>query len=232
MGDAPDLPDRHPVRDGPGRMLQVSERELRRILLDLHDGPVQHMYAALSQLDLLRTALAHSTVEPEVHERGDRIRRLLEEGLSEIRSFIGAFHPPEFDASDLRTLLEGLVLQHEATTDTAVTLIVGDHPPGLALPVKIVLYRVLQEGLSNAYRHGGARHVIVRVSQLSREDGEPWLRLEVEDDGAGFDPTVAAEGSHFGLRGMRDRVQTLGGTLALRSAPSAGTKVTVEVPAL
>lgn len=70
------------------RMMQVNERELQRLLLDIHDGPVQHVYAALSQVDPLRPSLlqAPGGVPPEADERMERIRRLLEAGLTEVRT--------------------------------------------------------------------------------------------------------------------------------------------------
>jgi signal transduction histidine kinase len=213
------------------RMLHVTERELQRILLDIHDGPVQYMYAALSQLDLLRRALdAAGGASDAALDRLARTRSLLEHGLNEVRSFIGAFRPPEFEWRDLRALLEGLVIQHEAATDTHVTLAVEGELPPSDLAVRIALYRVLQEGLSNAYRHGGADQVVVRLAAVDSE-GEPRLRMTIEDNGAGFDVAAARRDDHFGLRGMRDRVESLGGALSLRSAPGRGTVVAVEVPA-
>ena len=218
------------------RMLQVSERELQRILLDIHDGPVQYMYAALSQLDLLRRALDDdsSAGRKEVLERADRIRRLLEDGLGEVRSFIGAFRPPEFETRELRSLLEGLALQHEAATDTRVVLEVEGGLADPPLPVKIALYRVLQEALSNAYRHGGASRVSVRVGRLADVEGRQ-LRMEIADDGSGFDAAggtgAAAGAGHFGLAGMRDRAEMIGGGLSVHSVPGKGTTIVVEVPA-
>ena len=213
------------------RMMQVTERELQRILLDIHDGPVQHMYAALSQLDLLRGALDAAGVDdPAVRDRLDRIRVLLEGGLGEVRSFIGAFRPPEFEARALVTLLEGLALQHEALTDTETVLDVRGALPEVSLPVKIGLYRVLQEGLSNAYRHGGARRVTVRLRRVERR-GETRLRMSVSDDGHGFDPARVPPEKHFGLQGMRDRVEMIGGRFRLRSQPGRGAMIAVEVPA-
>jgi signal transduction histidine kinase len=213
------------------RMMQVTERELQRILLDIHDGPVQHMYAALSQLDLLRRALDGAGVDDAgVRERMERIRVLLEGGLNEVRSFIGAFRPPEFEARDLVTLLEGLALQHEAMTDTELMLDVRGTLPAVPLPVKIALYRVLQEGLSNAYRHGGANRVAVRLRRVVRR-GEPRLRISISDNGHGFEPgRVADSEKHFGLQGMRDRVEMIGGRFRLRSRPGRGAMIAVEVP--
>lgn len=210
------------------RMIRVTEWELQRILLDIHDGPVQSMYAALSQLDLLRRALTEHSGPGvvEMTERADRIRRSLETGLSEVRQFIGEFRPPEFKDRRLVELLEALALQHEASTDARVVLAVRKPLPDLALPVKIVLYRVMQEALSNAYRHGGANSVQVTVAAAGRKA----VRMTVADDGAGFDPGAEQPDAHFGLKGMRDRVEMIGGRFGLTSRPGAGTQVAVEVP--
>lgn len=212
------------------RMMQVTEWELQRILLDIHDGPVQHMFAALSQLDLLRRGLeAGGGMSPEAEDRIGRIRQLLEGGLNEVRSFIGAFRPPEWEARGLVPLLEGLLLQHESMTDMQVALEVRGQIPDLPVPVKICLYRVLQEALSNAYRHGGADRVVLRLRRVERR-GEPRLRMSVSDNGHGFDPASMQGGRHFGLQGMRDRVEMIGGRFRLRSAPEAGAMIGIEVP--
>lgn len=212
------------------RMMQVTEWELQRILLDIHDGPVQHMYAALSQLDLLQRALGGAGVRDEgVDARIERIRMLLEGGLNEVRSFIGAFRPPEFEARSLVALLEGLALHHEATTDTRVVLDVRGGVPDVPLFVKIALYRVLQEALSNSYRHGGADRVIIHLQRVERR-GETRLRLSVGDNGHGFDTRATPTDKHYGLQGMRDRVQMIGGRFLLRSKPGKGAMVAVDVP--
>ena len=221
-------PARHAEAAASRRLMEVAERELQRILLDIHDGPVQAMYAALSQTDLVRRALDTGTPEAmrEAQSRLERIRTLLEHGLNEVRSFIGEFRPPQWGEKHLQELLESLALQHEAMTDTAVALDVAPAVPDVALPVKIALYRVMQEALSNAYRHGGARRVTVRVAPGSAGR----VAVEIIDDGAGFDPSTPLTADHFGLSGMRDRVETIGGTYSLRSSPGAGTTVHVEVP--
>lgn len=214
------------------RLLRVNEWELQRILLDIHDGPVQAMYAALSQLDRLDRLLRS---EPHAHQqelldRAERIRRLLERGLVEVRSFIGAIRPPEFETQTLPELLETLAIEHEATTDTHVTVEARAAAADLAVPVKIALYRVLQEALSNAYRHGGADRVLVVIEGEETEEGDRVV-VSIEDNGAGFEPGALEGDGHFGLRGMRDRVELVGGHFWLRSAPGDGTVVRVDVPA-
>ncbi|MGZ8377620.1 MAG: sensor histidine kinase [Gemmatirosa sp.] len=217
--------DREP--DVARRAIELSERELRRVLLDIHDGAVQYVYAALSQLDLLRRALVDAP--PEARDRAERVRRLLEAGLGEIRGVLGATRPPAFESTELRALLEGLVLQHETTTDTRVALAYDRAAAHVAPAVRVAVYRVVQEALSNAYRHGRARGVVVSVAPTARR-GMPWLRVEIRDDGDGFDTTTVVGPEHLGLAGMRDRVAMLGGTLALDSRPGGGTTLALEVP--
>jgi signal transduction histidine kinase len=222
-----------PRAGAPESLLQISDGELQRVLLDIHDGPVQYMFAALSQLDLLRRALAPCAACADgipALERAERIRQLLESGLSEIRSFIGAFRTPDFEARDLAALLEGLALEHEAMSDTALTLDLAPDLPEVRLAQKIVLYRVLQEALSNAYRHGHAAAVRVRLESSRSEEGEPWLALTVADNGSGFDPATLQGPHHFGVAGMRERAEMVGGRFSLEGAPGQGVTVRVEVP--
>jgi signal transduction histidine kinase len=213
------------------RLLRVSEWELQQLLLDIHDGPVQAMYAALSQLDLLSRALdkGDEAGRADVAMRADRIRLLLETGLREIRSFIGAIRPPKFEHQALGDLIESFAIQHEATTDTAVHLDLAATIPDLPVSTKIAVYRVVQEALSNAYRHGGAHRVDIRAAVRESVAG-PLLRVSITDNGAGFELDLAAEDGHFGLSGMQARVEMIGGQFTLLSTVGRGTSITLEVP--
>jgi signal transduction histidine kinase len=219
------------ARAASRRILAASERELQRIVLDMHDGPVQDIFAALSHLQLLeRTLVGH----PPLCERAQRAIHALERALGEIRNFIGAFRPPGFERRALGPIIEGLVLQHETLTTQQVELSLAPDLGDCVLPVKIALYRILQETLANGYRHSGAQREAV---ELRREGGAIVLR--VADDGRGFDPAavlaqeagVGVEGGHYGLRGIQDRVAMLGGTFDLESAPGRGCVLTVTIPA-
>jgi len=215
------------------RILPVTEEELQRIILNIHDGPVQKLFAALSQLNLVQARASHGAVpDAEWQACLARVSGLLEASLAEIKTSLGTFRPPEFARRDLLSVLEGSILQHEEFTGCRVDLGVEGQIPRVSLPVKIALYRVLQEALSNVYRHAGVEQAHVR---LSAEGGRVWL--EVMDAGRGFTPPplVGPEATerveHIGLRGMRERVSLVGGTFSLESAPGAGTRLVVEVPA-
>ena len=212
------------------RMLQITEREISQIILDIHDGPVQYIFAALSQLILIRSQLstAGDAESAAQVERVEQTIALLDRALDEIRTFLGTFRPPEFERRDLLAVLEGLVVQHETLTGHPVVLEVTTPLPAVALPVKIALYRILQEALSNSVRHGQAQDHRVRLSS----DGA-LLTMEVIDDGIGFDPAALLADEqriHIGIEGMRERATILGGTFELQSAPGRGTLVRVCVP--
>ncbi len=217
-------------RETSWRMLQIAEREVGRIILDIHDGPVQNIFAALSQLSIVQRHLERrdSADNAEDTERLQRSIRLLEHALDEIRTFMGAFRPPEFERRDLLSVLEGLLIQHEEATGNPITLDVQGTFPDVPLPVKIGLYRILQEALSNSSRHGHAdQHLVVLAS-----DGAA-ITMEVIDNGRGFDLNQVLadqEHVHIGLEGMRERVTILGGTFDIQSMPGVGTRVWVRVP--
>jgi signal transduction histidine kinase len=218
------------TRAASRRLLATSERELQRIVLDMHDGPVQDIFAALSQLQVLERALAGDT---GTQQRARQAVRLLERALAEIRNFIGAFRPPGFERRALGEIVEGLAVQHETLTNQAVELQLPEDLGDCVLPTKIAIYRILQEGLANGHRHSGASRQRVSVA---RRGGS--IELTVADEGRGFDPKqvlaseedVGVEGGHFGLRGIQDRVEMLGGTFILDSAPGRGTALTVTLP--
>ena len=216
------------------RFLAVTEEELQRLILDVHDGPVQKLFAALSQIDVLKTRL---TSVPE-SARGNleaglaQISSLVESSLGEIRTGLGTFRPPGFRTRPLVSVLKGLVMQHESLNDMHVELKVEGDVPSVTLAVKIALYRILQEALSNVSRHAKVDRLTIR---LSGEDG--WVVLIVNDAGRGFEPPPldgplgTEQEQHIGLRGMRERTELVGGRFQLVSQPGQGTHIEVRVPA-
>ena len=224
---------RGPLRQAGGRMLTVTEEELQRIILDIHDGPVQKLFAAAAQLALLQSQI-DALPEPMRATLGGAARRaaqLTESAQHDIRATFSSFRMAEFQNRPLPEVLRGLALQHESLTGNHVELAIDGPIPPVSLPVKIALYRVLQESLSNAYRHAGVDRQAVR---LSASDG--WVALEIADQGRGFEPPplegpgAAEYGDHIGLRGMRERMHLVGGQLQVISRPGQGTRVIVQVP--
>ena len=216
------------------RILAITEEELQHIILDIHDGPVQQLFAARSQLSALQNRRVHGEAIPEAEydQAIQRLARLMDGALAEIRTFLGAFRPPDFAHRDFIEIIQDLLIYHEETTGCDV-FFVGPEclQTAVSLPVKIALYRICQEALSNAYRHSGARQQWVRI----RENTD-YLTLAVWDEGRGFTPPpltgpgATEREEHIGLRGMRDRVALVGGVFDLQSSPQQGTHITVRVP--
>lgn len=221
-----------PQNLAPKRILAVTEQELSQIVLDIHDGPVQYLFTALSLLSQINPDEANSsTSQADNRVTLNKVTHLIEESLHEIKSFLGTFRPPEFHNRLLKSLLEGIVLQHEEWSGCSVELNIEEISSQVELPSKIAIYRILQEALSNAYRHSGTDKQRVHVWQ---EDEH--ICLTVEDNGKGFAPPhlEGAAGTereeHIGLRGMRDRVSLLEGSFKLSSQPGKGTTISVRIP--
>jgi len=215
------------------RLLAVTEEELQRIILDIHDGPVQNLFAALSQLALLRARLGNSPLTTdECLPTINRAIKLLEISLGDIRDLLGTFRSPQFATNGLAEIVEDIIIQHEALSSGTVTLEMSESmPENVSLPVKIALCRILQEALSNVRRHAQVENATVSLWTEKEH-----LLLEISDQGRGFEPPplsgphATERQEHIGLRGMRERAALVGGKLLVESRPGAGTRVRVEVP--
>ena len=207
------------------------ERALYTFVLDIHDGLVQNLFAAASQVHTLQQALTRpEQVDiPALQEGLARIAALLESSLYEIRTFIHAFGSADIYHRDLPSLVHELAAQRESMTGMNIQVTMPSYLPALPLTTKVALYRILQEALANAHRHGQATRVQVTLAwQAGR------LTLEITDNGRGFTPSAILNAphvsQHLGLRGMRERVQALGGTLNIISAPGKGTTIRITLP--
>jgi signal transduction histidine kinase len=217
------------MQDEIKQALAFTEEELNRIVLDVHDGPVQKLFAAMAVLEQTQDAiLRYNPTGRSLLANLNKISSLIESSLTEIRSFLGTFRSPEFDKRSLASIIESLVIQQEELGDLTLELKIEKLPDEVPLPVKIVLYRILQEALSNTFRHSGARNQWIR---LWMEDEK--ICLEAVDDGRGFtiNPQMADREEHIGLRGMKERARRVNGQFELESSPGKGTRITVRVPA-
>jgi signal transduction histidine kinase len=202
------------------QQVEVAEDERRRWAQELHDGVLQSLAA-------VRISLA-AALQGRSEERDAQIERAaeqtvegLEDQITELSRLINDLRPASLERLGLSGALEALAEESgnrgdfEIETELAIeSELTSDEERGV--------YRLVQEALTNVVKHAGAAHVTVSVGA---EEGK--VEIEVDDDGVGFDP---AHGPGRGLLGMRERVQTLGGTLEVDSRPGAGTKVAATLP--
>jgi len=220
------------------RILESDERLVGRIGLDIHDGPTQHLSVGLLEVQLLQAQLgdaaAAGVVLPEGLEASvERIYETLGGALTEMRELIGYLRPVRFQGRRLNEILADGITAFEARSDIELRYVTDGEfvVDGVSVTQRITFYRILQEALSNAQRHGQATAILVELSE-----DEAGTRLTVVDDGVGFDPVAFSQpvlGSsiaRYGLHGMRDRTTMLGGTFEMISAPAEGCTLRVFLP--
>ena len=204
------------------RLLEVQEEERRHLARELHDEFGQLLATITLQLHAAKTVA------------GEAARSILEECMSilqrggdQVRSLALELRPTMLDTAGLDATLRWLASQHEQRTGIA-TEVVGhlNEVPG---EVAIAAFRVIQEALTNVLRHAQAQHIRIELSQNGGA-----MELLVRDDGVGFDVAKtldwAANRGHFGLLGMKERVQILGGYLEVDSKPGFGTRIRLSLP--
>jgi signal transduction histidine kinase len=221
-----------------GRVLQAAEDERTRIAHDLHDGPVQQLavlnydvYRARKRIgDLLGQVTADALMEDL--QRTDEVLEGVEKGLGEetrvLRHLMSALRPPVLDNRGFEEALTEHAQRFEQEHGIAVELGLG-LDGRLPAELETVLYRIMQESLTNVAKHARAGRVSVTVDLADPETA----RLRVRDDGVGFDPSNGAQllrEGHFGLAGMRERASLVGGSLEVGSVPGHGTTVEVRLP--
>jgi signal transduction histidine kinase len=218
------------VRRAATRTTALNERFLRRISAELHDGPAQALSLALLRLDsVIGEREAGRSVGDDSGQRQAELQRLqqvLRQALNEMRTLAAGLRLPELDHLALADTLARVVRLHEQRTHTQVTLTCDDLPRQVPLAVKITLYRVIQEALHNAFRHG---HGCGQQVDVRHKDG--MLTIHISDQGPGFAlAQVDGQNGHLGLIGMRERVESLGGRFQVKTAPDHGTTVIAQIP--
>jgi signal transduction histidine kinase len=196
------------------RIVEASDAERRRLERNLHDGAQQRLVALSVGLRLAQAKLRDSPAEAE--DLLEFATEELAEALTELRELARGIHPAVLTDRGLAAALE--VLAARAPLPVALDL---ELPARLPEPVEAAAYYVASEALANVVKHAGAGSAAVRAAQV---DGHAVV--EVADDGAGG----AVLDGGTGLRGLRDRVETLRGRLELESAPGRGTLVRAELP--
>jgi signal transduction histidine kinase len=206
-------------------VLRATEQERIRLAADLHDGPVQELTALRYGLTRARGRIQHG--QPDQAEGLlAELENELAAGITGLRRLMAELRPAVLDEQGLEVALHNQVRAFEATSGVACAISTGLQAR-LAPDLETVLYRVTQESLNNVGKHAGASRVTV---SLAAENGS--VRLRINDDGVGFDPAAAGRllsQGHFGLAGMRERVEMVGGHLSIDSAPGRGTTVDVEM---
>jgi signal transduction histidine kinase len=211
------------LHDQVRRLAVVDERE--RISRDLHDSAIQAIYAQTLALDDVPELI---TQEPqEAARRVDEAIDALHAVIRDIRNFIFGLRPVLLEGGSLSDGLEHLGVELRRSGGVDVTISVPEDGLVSELPIEVVaeLLALTREALSNVARHATAERASVTLIADPRE-----IRLELADDGRGFEPGTPSPRGHQGLENMRSRAQAIGASLEVQSAPGAGTRIIVALP--
>jgi two-component system NarL family sensor kinase len=205
------------------RLGAVEERN--RLAREIHDTLAQGLAAAGLQLESAEAFLEAGPDTERARAALSRALDLTRSNLEEARRSVLDLRAASLEGRSLPEALEALADRWEAETGIAARFAAVNRARPLPPRVEVALYRVCQEALTNVARHAGAGRVSVRLVATPEA-----VRLVVEDDGRGFDPS-RVDGDRQGLVGMRERVEMLGGTLDVQSDPGdVGTRIEAAVP--
>ena len=199
--------------------IEVQELERKRWARELHDQTLQGLGAL--QL-VLSTALGSGAPERVEAAARDAIE-LLGGEIEGLREIITDLRPAALDELGVQPAIEALAARVATTSGIKVDTAIGLAEARLQPDVENAIYRLVQEGVTNAAKHSGASRVRVSIDE---HDGT--VEIVVEDDGAGFDPEADTAG--FGLVGMHERVALAGGRLEVQTGPGEGTAVRAAIP--
>jgi signal transduction histidine kinase len=205
--------------------------ERRRIAGEIHDTLAQDFTSIVTNLEAAESALTSSD-PARTFSHLDRARAIAREGLTEARRLVRALKPRLLEDAALPDALARLAQDWSESSGVSATCATTGTVRPLAPEVESVLFRAAQEALTNVAKHAGASRAALTLSYVGGR-----VVLDVMDDGRGFGAGCAVAGvsngsdGGFGLAAMRERVEALGGTLAVESAAGEGTTLAVDLPA-
>jgi signal transduction histidine kinase len=210
--------------EGQALRVAAAEEERRRWARELHDETLQGLAAMRLGLASARRTNDSAAVDAAIAGAVAQ----LESEIASLRGLITELRPAALDDFGVGPAIEALAARAARTgldVDLAIDLpLDAGGQPGRYLPeVETAIYRIVQEGLTNAGKHGHAARAVVEIVERNGN-----VDVMLRDDGAGFDPAVRTTG--FGLVGMRERAELLGGTLRIESSPEQGTAVSARIP--
>jgi PAS domain S-box-containing protein len=212
------------------RLAQAEESQRRSMARELHDRVGQNLTALNANLNTIRSQLTPEGSE-KVAAWLDDSTQLVEEMMKHVSDVIAVLRPPLLEDYGLLAALRQYAEQIVRHTGLKVEVLESGKPfPRPSLDVETTLFRLAQEALNNVARHAGASQVTLRLEADSQ-----IIRLFVTDDGHGFDLAEVARDekiSGWGLISMRERIESIGGSLQLLSEPGKGTRIIVEIPDL
>ncbi|MEN6389532.1 MAG: sensor histidine kinase [Syntrophomonas sp.] len=205
-------------------IIESQEAERRKIARDLHDGPAQSMASMLIRLDLIERLVGEDS--GAFFEELNKAKDMGRESLAEIRRIMFDLKPTLMHEDGFVSTLRDYFNNYEAKYNFEIDFSILGNLKKCDLSMEIALFRLVQEAVTNARKHSGAKRVQVKMEENGKN-----LTLFIKDDGIGFDPDkISNKQESYGIVGMKERVELFGGQLDILSEPGGGTQVVIKVP--
>lgn len=208
-----------------GAITSGQEEERRRLARELHDDTIQSLIAFKQRVQLVEMDWEGHPVAKALAE----LEQVAEQTIENLRRMVSALRPIYLEDLGLVAAMDMLATETGKKLSTGVEFVRQGKERRLEAPIELALYRIVQEALSNIIRHSGANHAIV---QMAFQPGD--IEITIEDNGKGFavprSPAEFAPSGHFGLLGMFERAELIGGELEVDASPGKGTRLTISAP--
>lgn len=220
IGLIEDITDR---RELLARTVEAAEAERMSLAADLHDGPIQYLTVAALKLDRLVNKLARAGHD-EAALDARQVRDEVSAEMGSLRDMMTALRPPVMDERGFDVAVHDTLQTVLANTDTRYTVESNLGGVRLAPELETAIYRLIREAATNIRKHAAAGHASVCLDTRAET-----IDVTISDDGSGFD-TNQNNGGHVGLITMRERAESLGGTLRIETAMNEGTRLHASFP--
>lgn len=210
------------------RFVEAQEKEKNRISREIHDGPAQYLASSLMRIDFCKMLLTKNLDEGLVEL--EDLKTNLKKTLKEVRNIIFDLKPPFLNGVTLVAALEDLMEAFQEECNTEIKMRIRDNDIILDYIVEVAVYRIIQEILSNVKKHAEAEKVDVKL-ELTKEN----VHINIKDNGKGFDinalfKNLRNSSKSYGITGIYDRVEELGGTIKVNTEINKGTEYKIKLP--
>lgn len=206
------------------KIIAAQEKERKRLSREIHDGPAQMMANVLMRSNLIERTYREKGMEPAIKEIAE-LKKTVRNALSEVRRIIYDLRPMALDDLGIvPTLKKYLSTIMEYNPGVQIHFQTYSDEKRLPSDYEVSIFRLVQESVNNAIKHGKSPDIWVKIEWLSEQ-----VSILVKDNGAGFDKKAARDQS-FGIIGMKERIDLLKGTMEIQSSPGNGTSILFKIP--
>lgn len=210
------------------KIILAQEEERKRISREIHDGPAQLLAHLVLRTEIVERMIAKQEFKMVQDEIVD-LKKQVRSSLEEMRKVIFNLRPMALDDLGLIPTLRKYVQDYEEKTKIRALFETRGKEHRLSSAMEAAIYRLIQEALTNAAKHAYPTYVLVEITYQAQ-----LVKIVVQDNGLGFNPELFQQKSkdhgHFGLIGMRERVELLEGRMEIESAENQGTKIVIHIP--